>query len=579
MLAYLNVKNIKYKKAIIYSVVSGCLFGLSLNTVGGIPLSPLEWFGMVPFLLVLRTTNNFFKYMISGFLFCLSFLIIGMFAFLPAYFVGGAALIIVGAIHLMFPLFILYFFQKRIGWRKALWILPLLWPVWEWFFLQSKLSLPLMAIYLGQTQMTWLIQYIDIFGYNAISMWIILLNVLIALAIDEWLKIIAKPRRKRKQLKENWKDKYVVSFLVKRLATVLAIMFIPPLLYGAYINATLQSKLNGGITVSLVQSNLSPIAKYTDSVAVANIGVYITMTDSLMKSEQTDLVVWPETAIPLALMKNQSLIKIIFRKVLEWNTPLLTGTADVKYFNDSTSIPQLQKYLNRNYEIYNAAVLITPQLAWKYLKENLDITNLKVYRKQKLMPFTEYVPFSDKYPFFSKLTIDLGDGANFSSGVGPQSLIFASREQELIKVSPIICWDLLYPTNAGGRESDFIAALTNESRLGDIVTTTAYEMEGYTRLRSIETRRSIAKCSTTGFSFFTDPFGRVHGKIPWWSRKASTSNVRLSSINTIFSRYPGYFAYACLIAVVIISAFVFVKSSLLILNHEKKNEYKLSRAK
>ena len=54
-----------------------------------------------------------------------------------------------------------------------------------------------MAIYLGQTQMTWLIQYIDIFGYNAISAWIILLNVLIAFAIDEWQKIIAKPRGRR----------------------------------------------------------------------------------------------------------------------------------------------------------------------------------------------------------------------------------------------------------------------------------------------------------------------------------------------------------------------------------------------
>lgn len=574
----MNVKNIKYKKAIIYSLIGGFLFGLSLNTVVGIPLSPLEWFGMVPFLLALRTTNGFFKYIMSGFLFCLAFLIIGMFAFLPAYFVGGAALIIVGAIHLMFPLFILYFFQKRIGWGKAIWILPLLWPVLEWFFLQSKLSLPLMAIYLGQTQMTWLIQYIDIFGYTAISAWIILLNVLIALGIDEWQKIITKPQRKKKQSSENWKDKYAVPFLVKRLATVLAIMFIPPLLYGAYISNTLSEKYNGDVNVSLIQSNLPPVTKYTDSVTVENVGVYIAMTDSLMSFKHPDLVVWPEGAIILPLKENKPLIDIIFRKVLEWNTPLLTGTVDLKTFSDSTQIPPLQKYLHRDYEIYNSAVLITPQLAWKYLKENLNITNLKVYRKQKLMPFTEYVLFSDKYPFLSKLTIDLGDGANFSSGVGPKSLLFASQKQQLVKVSPMICWDLLYPTNTGGEESDFIAALTNESRLGNIVTTTAYEMEGYTRLRSIETRRSIVKCSTTGFSFFTDPFGRVYGKVSGWSKQVTTANVQLTQTDTIFNSYPGYFPYACLIIVVIASVFVFGKNPLLIL-HPKPVRYKLSRTK
>ena len=355
-------------------------------------------------------------------------------------------------------------------------------------------------------------------------------------------------------------------------------MFIPPLLYGAYTEYFIK-KLNDGVTVSLIQSNLSPVTKYTDSVAVENVGVYIAMTDSLMSFKHPDLVVWPEGAIILPLKENKPLIDIIFRKVLEWNTPLLTGTVDLKTFSDSTQIPPLQKYLSRDYEIYNSAVLITPQLAWKYLKENLDITNLKVYRKQKLMPFTEYVPFSDKYPFLSKLTIDLGDGANFSSGVGPKSLLFASQGQKLIKVSPMICWDLLYPTNTGGDESDFIAALTNESRLGNIVTTTAYEMEGYTRLRSIETRRSIAKCSTTGFSFFTDPFGRVYGKATGWSKQVITANIQLSQADTVFSTYPGYFAYACLIVIVIISVFVFGKNPRLVLHPKPGIRYKLSGTK
>lgn len=540
------------KKILIVSVISGVILGISNNSFYNIPLSPLAWVSLVPFLIGLKSLNKFIHYAVSSYVVCFLYLFIGMFAFIPTYFIGGISLITIGAIHLVIPFFALYYFQQRIGWRNALLTLPLLWPVWEWFFLQSELSMPLMAIYLTQAPLNWLVQYIDIFGYNAISFWLILLNVLFAFAIDDWRDIKNQTQSNKKEITNNWKSKYAFAFLVKRFSLVIAVMFVPPLLYALYIQNTLPSKLNEEVKVSLVQTNSQVNETINVSTQVLDLKGAVKMTDSLLAEESPDLVVWPEAAVPFPILEDKQVRDYIFAKVLEWNTPLLTGVINRKIYSDSNNIPQLQKYLKRNYEIYNSAVLITPQLAWKYFNESLDVSNLKLYRKQNLMPFTEYVPFSDSFPSLANLTIDLGDGANFSSGTGPKSLLFAKRTEELINVSPIICWDLIYPSsvsNSAVNNKNFIAALTNESRLGNIVNTTAHVIEGFTRLRSIESRRSIVKCAVTGYTFFCDPFGNVYEKVPWWSNEIATANVKMSAVVTIFNRFPGYFPTGCLIII------------------------------
>lgn len=540
------------KKILLSSLISGIMLGISNNTFYDIPLSPLAWISLVPFLIGLKSVDKFSHYAFSSYVVCFLFLFISMSAFIPSYFIGGISLITIGAIHLVVPLLTLYFFQQRIGWRKSLLTLPLLWPAWEWFFLQSELSMPLMAIYLTQAPLNWLIQYIDIFGYNAISFWLILLNVLIAFAVDDWRGILNQiPSNKKKKI-NNWKINYAVTFLVKRLALVIAVMFVPALLYAFYIQYILPAKFDEEVKVSLVQTNSQLVKNINDSKRVLDLKRTVKMTDSLLAKESTDLIVWPEAAVPFPILEDKPIRDYIFSKVLAWNTPLLTGVINRKIYIDSNNIPPLQKYLKRNYEIYNSAVLITPQLAWKYFNENLSVSNLKVYRKQNLMPFTEYVPFSDSFPILSNLTIELGDGANFSPGMGPKSLLFAKQTEELINVSPIICWDLIYPSsavNSAVNNKNFIAAITNESRLGNTINTTAHEIEGFTRLRSIESRRSIAKCAVTGYTFFCDPFGTVYEKVPWWSHEIATANVKLSSAVTIFNRFPGYFPTGCLIII------------------------------
>lgn len=513
------------KKILIRSILSGILIGLSMNSIYGIPLSPLAWGGMIPLLLSLRNANKFSHYLIASYVFSFVFIAFILFCFLFSFFIGGFLVIVVGSIHLSVSLLILYFFQKRLGWHKALPILAFLWPAWEWFFLQSKISMALFPIHLTQAPMIWLIQFIDISGYNSISFWLVLLNVLIALKIDSWQNSGAKSYKKKNYAESN---KQRNNLFIKRFALIVIFMFILPLIYGMFRLNTLYLNPAEKVKVSLIQANTQPHEIMNDSVEVEDVKKYVSMTDSLIALEKTDLIIWPETAVPFSIRHNKPIRDYLFSKVLEWNTPLLTGTYDYRVYQDSSAIPPLQKYLNRNFEVYNSAVLITPQLAYKYLAENLDISKLKIYRKKNLMPLTEYVPYSDKFPFLAHLTLDFGDGGNFSAGETIKSLLFAKHDGEIVDVSPIICWDLLYPasvTEAALNSNNFFAALSNENRLGNIVNSTAHELEGLSRLISIQSRRSIAKCSTTGYTIFSDSFGRVYKKAEWWKEEILTADV------------------------------------------------------
>jgi hypothetical protein len=117
------------KKPLTYSLLSGILLGLANNELFGIPMAPLAWVALVPVLLALRNAKGFLSYFLTGYVFSLVYLLIAMFSFLTAYFAGGAVLIAVGALHFSLPFVVSYSLQKKVGWKRSLFVLPLLWPV------------------------------------------------------------------------------------------------------------------------------------------------------------------------------------------------------------------------------------------------------------------------------------------------------------------------------------------------------------------------------------------------------------------------------------------------------------------
>lgn len=473
------------------------------------------------------------------------FLLLLLASFTTQSFFGGMLFIALSAVLFSVPFYLIYFLRKYIGYQKALLLLPLVWPVFEWFVLEKTFELPLLSLASRLAVFPSLVQYVDITGYTGISMWVLILNVALYLTLDKWFKLrsLDNPEKKKK-------EKIV---LIRRLSLVVLACFLLPLIYYSYVKNTIPDQFKKTIRVSVIQSNFALEEDTADSVFTEFVKSQITLTDSIVQKDSTDLIVWPEGGIPYAFKEHRDNYEYFFSKVLIWQKPMLSGTFDKKYFKNSSSIPALQRYLNRDYEIYNSAVLITQQLAYASLVQGRDISSLKLYRKRNLMQFTEHVPLSETFPFLSNFSIIFGGNSNFSPGTGSAYLHFADKDQDVINVSPIICWDVLFGSSTThlSDENDFIAALTNESRLGNIFTAATHGMESFTQLRSIESRRSIVKAATTGFSIYTDPFGRIYRRLALFNRGAVTDKVILSNAVSFYSQYPNAFPILCLIILIV----------------------------
>lgn len=529
--------------------LSGLLTGLSVNTIGGFPLSALAWVSFIPLFLALKNSASIRIHVAGVYLFSCVTLLMFLFSFISVYASAGLLLITIGSIVSSVPLWVSLWFKHTFGWKNTLLIIPFFWTAYLDIIADQLFALPILSFSLSQAPLTWLIQYVDITGHTAIVFWLLVLNVTLTFTLDRWK--IGKNSSKSEPGAST-------QFLIKRFGMILLLLFLPPLLYAFYTFQTLPQEFKGSISVGLVQPG-SVNAEYTPELAGELVEKHVSLTDSLINQHNVDLVVWSEGAVGFPLLEDTSAVNYLFQNVLHWQTPVLTGTFERDYYASEESIPSLQEYLGRNYALYNSAMMITPQLAWMHLKENLPLRNVIMYNKAHLMPFTEYVPFSDKIPALSKLSVYGSDFYHFSKGTSPEYLAFAAKNEWVHRVSPIICWDLL-STNSSSiaiqTNAQFIAALTNESALGDFFRVTAHEMESYTRLRSIESRRSIAKASMTGYTLFTNPFGEAFGKVPWWSEQTSVERIPLTNYKSVYAQHSA--AYSTLNLLLLVGMLILI---------------------
>jgi apolipoprotein N-acyltransferase len=510
---------------------SGLLIGLSVNTFGFTPLAALAWVGCVPMLLAMKQDSPLWAHVAGVFLFSSIKLLLSLFSFITVFAVPGITLVLAGSVISSVPLWLSLFIKFRWGWKNALYILPPLWTAYTVFVSEGLFNLPILSFSLSQAALPWIVQYIDVTGHTGILFFLLCINVILSLSYTS-IKF-------KKELKTR-SEREAVNIEITKQYLVVVVFFSLSLMYGIYKKTVIQNSYSGEIQVGMVQPGFAP-SESEDNSSVDLFLHQVALTDSLVEYYNPDIILWGEGGIAFPILEDSSALHFLFHKVLEWETPLLTGTFERSYFREDEPIPALQAYLGRNYLIYNSAIMVTPQLAWMHLQEGLPISDIKLYNKANLMPFTEYVPFSNQFPTLSRASVYPSEFGHFSRGNSAEYLHFATQRERVIRVSPIICWDVL-PTkgaiSAANTGAHFIAALTNESSLGRRFSITALQMESFTRLRSIESRRSIAKVSLTGYTFFTNPLGEVFGKAPWWSAQLSVSPIPTTQYQSFYAKYP-----------------------------------------
>ena len=515
------------------AVLSGVLLGISFPSYPFIRLEFIAWAALVPLLMMLRYDLGLRDFFLRVYASMLIFCAITLWWVCYATFFGGLLTIIAQAFFQSIPLLFFFFLKQLRGWRFALFSLPFAWVGWEWAYLSQDLSLGWLVMGNSQALMTPMIQYADVTGVWGVSLWLLFINVILADLV------VARQE-----------GRHVVFHL---LAVV--VMLSGSMLYGvvAFGNAD-TAKEQSSVNVTLVQPDIDPFRKWEGFNSWDLIQVSMSMTDKAVNMARPDLILWPETAIPFHILDKpyQAYFDLLRKRVRRWDAALLTGFSDIVYHSSEevAGNKHLYKYdagLDQYYQTFNASM---------FLEASGRVG--AIYRKMKLVPFAERVPYVEYFPWLDRFTVSLAGITSWGKGSESTIMELETASGRAVKLMNIICYESVFPGLVARfvrNGAEFLTLVTNDGWYAKSYG--PYQHAAIARFRCIENRRAMARCANTGVSLFLDRFGRVTSEIPWWQQRTLTASLSCNSEKTFYTRYPDLLPEGSLAVVLFLLLYAF----------------------
>ncbi len=247
------------------------------------------------------------------------------------------------------------------------------------------------------------------------------------------------------------------------------------------------SKTDSSVQFAIAQGNIGNAEKIQsekqENFQSYILNVYSELTESHLKAyPQTEIMLWPETALPFALdsdFHQRFLQKSLLEKVQGWNVTLLTGG----YSQSTTKFDHLGYPLTRN-----SVFFIGPHL----------ILNAETYNKTALLVFGEYMPLGKQFPILYKIFPFVGV---YERGLGPSPKIIELRDHKKLSLGPQICYESLDSAFSRGlaeKGAQILFNVTNDSWFGWWAE--PYQNNTMSLARAIEVRRPLVRATNTGIS-------------------------------------------------------------------------------
>lgn len=271
---------------------------------------------------------------------------------------------------------------------------------------------------------------------------------------------------------------------------------------------------SGTFSVSIVQGNIAGSDKWTRER-----GAIHRMADKYLglSSEQpnSNLVLWPETAMPEFLRNNPTLLERLRAAAVREGRAYMFGTLDWEGERESL-------------KLYNAVTAIDGTgrlLGFDY--------------KRHLVPYGEYVPARDWMPAFL-MSMNIV-GHDYYPGQVPHLFEFPFG-----KVGAGVCYDGIFPDAMrpvvqGGAQ--VLAIVTNDAWYKD--TAAPRVLLAHAALRAIESRRWVLRAANTGISAVIDPTGRVASQTPVFVDAALTAQAGIRDDITPYVRFGDWLSALC----------------------------------
>jgi apolipoprotein N-acyltransferase len=270
------------------------------------------------------------------------------------------------------------------------------------------------------------------------------------------------------------------------------------------------------LITALVQGNMDQSIKWNPDYQKKTLQTYRKLTKSTLTTKP-DLIVWPETAVPMFYQDGGDLSSEVVTIAKEACADLIFGSP--AYRREGGKL----YFFNRAYHISARGEV------------------RGYYDKVHLVPFGEYVPLKRFFPFIHRLVQAAGDFVpgedtppftvgNFSTGI-------------------LICFEVIFPelarlrTKAG---SQVLVNLTNDAWFG--MSSAPYQHLSMAVFRAVENRRPLIRAANTGISAFIDPKGRIIRQSELFVEKAMIRMITpMKNPKTLYTRFGDIFAYLLLV--------------------------------
>lgn len=344
-------------------------------------------------------------------------------------------------------------------------------------------------------------------------------------------------------LLEKKQQKMTIKPIVST-AIFTVLLLIASFIYGSVrinkINQILQ-RSNSKLNLSIIQANVEGVDKLASENGVIKAvnevtqKLYNASIEATKMNPKPDAIVWPETSFPAMFQTPRNETEKKYNEQL-------------RYLIYQIGVPFLFGGYDRQNEIdYNSFFSVFPNPDKKSNKILIE----QIYRKNKLMPFGEYIPGMDSFPDLRNAFKQVG---NFGRGPGPQTLTIPKNGND-IKFNPIICYEAEFPNyNIKGARlgSKLIVNVTNDEWFGSVGEPELHLQ--FSRFRSIETRLPQIRATNTGYSGNIDQLGNLIYRSEINKYEVIPAQVTLTEeIPTLMKKWGDWFApFALIISAILL---------------------------
>ncbi len=419
---------------------------------------------------------------------------------------------------LMSGVFWLFHFSRRkLGSSMGYFSLLVYWLSYEYFYLNAEISWPWLNLGNGLANDILLIQWYEYTGTLGGTCWILLVNIILFHLIKEFIR----SRKSRKTL---------------YLGIVLSVFVLVPPAVSFLIFKTYHEEKNP-CEIVVLQPNIDPYEeKFGGLPPEEQMDILLRLADSL-GTPATDYFVAPETFINDNVWEqnmhiNPSILAI--RSFLEKypGAKFVVGLTSYKRYRSRDEIPPTASKIpgtNIWYDSFNSSIQI----------DSTD--NIQIYRKSKLVAGVEKMPYPRYLRFLEKLTLRLGGTFRSHGTQKNRECLFSPGDSKGIGTA--ICYESVFGefvTEYVKAGANLIFVITNDGWWGD---TPGYRQHhGFSRIRAIETRRSIARSANTGISSFINQKGEILCRTEYWVPDAIRCTLNASREKTFYVRHGDFMA-------------------------------------